>query len=177
MQQSERSQLGKLPLSRRLYKASKSKRLMLAVVIGLVLLAAAIWYWYDKQPIIDRDTISSADFTVYVPSKAPAGYTLREEQTSLSNGILTYGFQDESSDSDIIVTVQTKPSGFDMSQLSKDGSITSSSTSVGQLYNLSVGNSSQYLLDTGDSLLYITSPNNIDTSTVNSLANSLSKYD
>ena len=163
------------PLGIRQLLSRHRSKIIIGIVVAIIV-AGIAWYWYQRQPIINQRVISAADFSVYVPTKAPAGYSLREEQTSLDNGILTYGFEDSSSDRDITVTVQAKPSGFDMSALSKGGSVNSIATSAGTMYNLSAGGLSQYLIDTGDSLLYITSPDTIGTETATSIANSLTKY-
>lgn len=133
------------------------------------------WYWYNSASVVDREVVEAADFTVYSPRRAPVGYQLQEDKTSLKNGILTYEFAGESSRADIVVTVQDRPEGFSMSEISKGGSISSTAMDSGTLYDLSAGEAAQYLLDTGVSLVYITSPGSINTGTINSLANSLRK--
>lgn len=177
MSQSNSQVVDRPPVLLRPLLNQKSRRITLAVLAGVILLGGGIWYGLDSRSVIDRQLVAEADFTVYAPKQAPVGYTVEGDKTSLSNGVLSYTFADQTDDKDITITVQAKPSGFDMSALSKGGSVNSIATSAGTLYNLSAGGSSQYLLDAGDSLVYITSPSNIDTATASSVANSLNKYD
>lgn len=150
---------------------------ILGWVILVVLLVSGfgIWYWYNSAAVVDREIASAADFTVYSPRQAPSGYQLEAEQTSLNNDILTYKFTSQSNRTDIVVTVQDRPEGFSMSEISKGGSISSTAMSSGTLYDLSTGDTSKYLLDTGLSLVYITSSGSINTATINSLVNNLRK--
>ena len=153
----------------------KLKALVWVIVLVSIVVALGIWYWRDSASVVDRKLVSGADFTAYAPRQAPAGYKIQQDQTSLENGLLTYKFTGSSGESDIIVTVQDRPDGFNMNEISKGGSISSTAMDSGTLYNLSSGETSQFLLDTGVSLVYITSPSNVDTGTVNSLTNSLRK--
>lgn len=50
------------------------------------------------------------------------------------------------------------------------GSVKSTVLASGTLYDLSAGGASKYLLDMGDSLVFITSARSINTSTINALA-------
>lgn len=153
----------------------KSKIFVLVFAVTLLLAGFGIYYWRSSVSIIDRKLASQADFTVYAPRQEPKGYKLQQEQTSLENDLLTYKFTGSDEKLDIIVTVQDRPDGFNMNQISEGGSINATAMDSGTLYNLSTGETGQYLLDTGISLVYITSPSGIDTTTINSLANSLRK--
>lgn len=141
------------------------------ICLGLVGLAG--FRLVTDRQIVDRSLASEADFSVYSPSQAPEGYELTRSP-SLSGQILTYSFE-AASGSTIAVTNQPRPTGFDISQMSKGGSISSIATNSGTLYDLSIGQSGQFLLDTGDALIYFTSPSRIDIVTVSSLANDLQK--
>lgn len=174
MQQFDNPPTNKQSFWRRLKTIPRTK-LLISGCLGVLLVAAGVWYWYDSQPIISRSLVSEADFSVYAPKKAPVGYKLQDEQVKLSNGLLNYGFIDEINDKHIAVTVQSKPSGFNIEQMSEGGSISSTATPNGTIYNLSAGGASRYLLDAGGTLIYLTSPESIDTSTINQLASSLIK--
>ena len=151
-----------------------AKRLYWLIGLALlILVAAAVVLLLLDRPIVGRSLASEADFSVYSPSRAPEGYELTRSP-SLSGEILTYSFE-AASGSTIAVTNQPRPSSFDISQMSKGGSISSIATSSGTLYDLSIGQSGQFLLDTGDALIYFTSPSRIDTVTISSLANDLRK--
>ena len=172
MEQSEQSRAKKLPtmFAERL-PGKKTRRIVLATIICLAVVFFVAWRWYDARPVLDRSVVAEANFTVYEPKNVPSGYQVNGGEASLKNGILTYTINDKSDlGRDITVTTQAKPSGFDMSAMGKGGSSVSGNiTNAGTLYNLSAGGTSQYLLDAGDSLVYITSPGELEPSVVNSL--------
>lgn len=165
----------KPPLVLRPFLSRRARLVTVVALLAAALVAVGYWYWYDNQSVVDHKLVDEAKFTVYAPKHPPAGYETDTDRASLSGGVLSYGFTDETSDKDVTVTVQAKPQGFDMTQLTKGGSVSSTSVTAGVLYNLSVGGSTQYLLDTGDSLIYITSSKAIDHVWVSEFANSLSK--
>lgn len=157
-------------------KPRKSGGLVLIIVIAAVLVGLMVAYYiWSNKLIVDRSLIMQADFSVYVPNQPPRGYEVRREQTSLGEGILTYGFDSLEANQSVIITVQSRPEGFNISQMIKGGSVNSSTTSNGVLYDLSTGESSQYLLDTNDALVYITSPDKLEASLIGSIANSLKR--
>lgn len=138
----------------------------LAVIAGVLLLSILVWYWYDSRTIIDRSVLADADFSVYAPKQSPRGYKTLHEETSISSGVLTYIFGSDDNQNRITVTVQEKPSNFDMAAITSSGSINPTSTPKGNLYDLSTAGSSKYLLDAGDSLLFFTSANSISNSEI-----------
>lgn len=159
---------------------SQARRHKLKVVLALCVLVftlsgVVVFIWLSNKPVLSRDIIESVDFPVYAPSRPPEGYTVQQQEVKADSDILSYVLREDKSDRNITVTVQPLPAGFDMAQLLDKGSVKSTDLSSGTLYNLSAGGSSQYMLETGDALVFITSPSNIDTSTINSLADSLSK--
>lgn len=145
-------------------------------LVGLICLSlvglVSIVFLMD-HPIVERSLASKAGFSIYSPSRSPSGYELTRSP-SLSGEILTYSFE-AAKGSTIAVTNQPRPAGFDISQMSKGGSISSTATNSGTLYDLSIGQTGQFLLDTGDALIYFTSQSRIDMVTVSSLANDLRK--
>lgn len=157
----------------------KKRRLPKSIIVGASVIAlstaGAGYYIWSQQPIIDRNVIKDARFSVYAPTATPKGYALNDDETRLGGGTLTYSFSDVDDESKITVTVQPKPSGFDMRQMTKDGSINTTATTNGTLYNLSAGGMSKHLLDTGESLVFLTSPVEIDSATVAAFASSLKK--
>ncbi len=175
MNQSETQSVEKPPIVLRLSSSRYAKRIVLIVVISFAIIALGYWYWDSQSSVVGREIASEASFTVYAPKHSPAGYQIERDQVNLGNNILSYEFSSQSADNPITVTVQPRPSGFDVAELTKGGSINSTVTDNGALYDLSVGGVSQYLLDTGDSLVYLTSPGSVDVATINQLANSLQK--
>lgn len=166
----------KPPIILRLFTNKKTRRITLAVLAGVILLLGGIWYWYNSQSIIDRQIVNQANFTVYAPKSVPSGYSLQDDKTKVSRSMLTYSFASQSVEDDvIIVTVQPKPASFDMQQLVGSGTVNTTSTPLGLMYNLSVSGHSQYLVDTGSSLIFLTSSTEIDAVTVNKLVNDLVK--
>lgn len=164
-------------------KRHKGRRVRLKfrykALIGVTLLTSiagvAVYYQNSNQPIIDKTVVSKAKFTVYSPSKPPEGYTLAKESVRLDDQTLSYKFVGNDQNRVITVTVQPLPSNFDMARLIGGGSVPSSVTQNGTLYNLSTKSNSQYLLNTGDSLVFFTSTTPIDSATISHLANSLTR--
>ena len=95
----------------------------------------------------------------------------------MNGEVLSYVLINQATNKQITVTVQPKPSNFDMSQMTKGGSVESVTVQLGILYNLSAGGSTRFLLNTGDTLIFMTSPESVDTETVTNLANSLTRFD
>lgn len=146
---------------------------------ALIVLGLAGYFFQSNRPVIDRSITKDASFPVYVPKSSPAGYEINTEKTKLSSDTLTYTFSaknDQKSD-DIVVTVQPLPKNFSMQKLIGSGSVTTTNTDNGTLYDLSASQKSQYLLNTGDALIFFTSTSVIDTSAINHLASDLVKQD
>lgn len=144
------------------------------LVVVIIVLAGAYYVWVNR-PLLDADITDRAKFTVYVPTTSPNGYDLEKDLTVVSDDTLTYSFANRYDNATITVTVQPRPSHFDMKQMAEGGSVNSTATQNGTLYNLSAEGTSKYLLDMGDSLVFITSAKNINTATINALAASLKK--
>ena len=143
--------------------------------IGFVAGVGLFSYFLWSSPVIDRSLVKDAEFSVYAPRKAPDGYVLQEDLTRYSSNTLTYGFLSPEDGGKIVVTVQPLPNGFDMTQMTEGGSIDRTNTPQGTLYNLSAGGASKYLLNTGDSLIFLTSDSSISTASINSLVEDLVK--
>ncbi len=145
------------------------------IAAGVVVVAAGgiAYYVWAAQPIVGRRVVSEANFPVYTPRRAPSGYRLVQDETRLGDRTLSYVFVDDKAERTITVTMQPTPSKFEMSQIVEGGSINSTAVASGMLYNLSSGDASKYVLDTGDTLVFLTSPDKIDTATINGLAASL----
>lgn len=156
----------------------RSRRLLWLLVGAIVVvgaIGAGIYYYIATSPAISRSVVNEAEFSVYAPNHAPSGFHVDDDRTNLSDTMLSYVFVGQSDEREITVTVQPTPAGFDMSQLIGSGSINSTTTSNGTLYDLSAGGTSRHLLNTGDALVFLTSAQNIDTTTINQLAQSLRK--
>lgn len=155
---------------------SRRARWWLAVsAVAVVLVVIGAIYLAISQPLIDRKVVADAGFAVYVPSKLPSGYHVDRSATVLGGNTLTYVLNAADSGKSITLTVQPMPRGFDISKMVDKVSIQSTATTSGIMYNLSSGESTQYLLDAGDTLVFITSPTKIDTATIGALVNSLVK--
>ena len=155
------------------------RKVRIAVAISTIVVGAGavvIYSVWRNQPIIDQRLIREADFPVYVPRSLPEGFVVQREHTQLDTGVLSYVVASETTGREVTVTVQPKPAKFDMSQMTKGGSIESVAVTTGILYNLSAVGTSRYLLDTGDTLVFLTSPSSIDMATMTSLTNSLDRF-
>lgn len=142
---------------------------------ALLLALAVVAYRWANRPLISHEIVQQATFPVYVPREVPDGYALEGDKTKLDGNMLTYTFAKEADGRQIVVTVQPVPEGFDMQKLIGSGSINSISTTVGVLYDLSVGSGSKYLVNTGEVLVFLTSTVRIDTPTATTIVNSLSR--
>ena len=67
------------------------------------------------------------------------------------------------------------PSGFDMTKLVGSGTVTTRSTDLGILYDLSTPSKTQYLLKTEETLIFFTSQDDVSVEEVTSLVDSLVK--
>lgn len=155
-----------------------NSRIILLVVagVGLVILVVGIvLYVIMSQPLVPASKAQEVPFSVYSPKSSPEGYSFVEERVNYSNSTFSYIFEEGDGESELTVTIQPKPDTFDMSAMSEGGSINSTSTKNGALYNLSASGNSQYLLDTGESLVFFRANKNLDSATMNSLADSLIK--
>lgn len=150
--------------------------LMAAAGIGLLIIVIAVVYTVlVSQPLVSPTKAKEANFSIYSPKNTPNGYKFLDERVNYSNSTFSYIFAEEDGGSELTVTIQPKPKSFDMSAMSEGGSINSTSTKNGALYNLSASGASQYLLDTGESLVFFRSAKAIDNATMSSLADDLVK--
>lgn len=150
--------------------------LMVAAGVGLLIIVVVIVYMVlVSQPLVSPSKAKQADFSIYSPKSSPSGYRFIEERVSYSNSTFSYIFEEEDGGSELTVTIQPKPKSFNMAAMSEGGSINSTSTKNGALYNLSASGASQYLLDTGESLVFFRSSKAIDNATMSSLADDLVK--
>ena len=153
----------------------KSKRLIITVAVVIIAVSVVGFLFITNRPLLEPSLISQADFAVYTPNHAPKGYEIIDSQTSLSRGILSYSFVSQTDQNKITITVQQRPGQFDSTQFTKGGSVSSVAVDNGTLYDLSIANASQYLLDTGDALVYLTASNRVDQPVMQNLATSLTR--
>ena len=143
------------------------------VVAAVAIVGYGVW---ANQSVVERQFIHEAEFPIYAPRSAPKGFTIDTGRTQLNGEVLSYVLINQATNKQITVTVQPKPGNFDMSQMTKGGSVESVTVQLGILYNLSAGGSTRFLLNTGDTLIFMTSPESVDTETVTNLANSLTRF-
>ncbi len=140
-------------------------------LVGLVVALAIGWWLWSQRTPLPADIVGQDSVPVYAAARAPEGYRLQADQTKLAGDTLTYQYrQDSDMTRDITVTVQPRPTGFDMAQMTEGGSIATTATDAGTLYNLSAGQGTRYLLDAGDALVFYTSTGAISTATMTDLA-------
>lgn len=144
---------------------------LLVVAVG----GASATIFLHQSPVIDRQITKEATFPVYAPKTLPTDYLVDKTATKLGNGALTYTLAGKNSDATIVVTVQPLPKNFNMTKLIGNGSMSATTTKNGTLYDLSVMGNGQYLLNTGDALVFFRSNKSIDTEVINALAASLVK--
>ena len=156
-------------------RASRYIRWIVGVAIVLLAAAAGAYFFISRQPIIKPSEIKDVSFPIYSPTKEPKGYELDRSATQLSKDTFSYTFVSDSDDDDIVVTLQPVPSGFDMTKLVGSGTVTTRSTDLGILYDLSTPSKTQYLLKTEETLIFFTSQDDVSVEQVASLVDSLVK--
>ncbi len=149
------------------------------VLVGGILLVCIVlgmyFYLRSAHTLLDTSTVRQTSFTVYAPVVAPMGLMLQKGSTVVSDTTVTYALVNKSDGAVITVTVQPRPPSLDMRQMTEGGAVTSSILSNGTLYDLSTSGASKHLLDTGDSLVFITSMQAVNTATITALASSLKR--
>lgn len=153
--------------------------LMVVCIIGILLVAGTTYVWLflghsDVSPIPQR-IISRVSFPVYYPTTLPTNYTLKTDSAVGTNTTVYYTLADDAGKNAITVTLQATPATFDASKIIGSNPISTSITSTGTLYNLSAGSSSKYMLNTGKTLIFITSPTTIDGTVMNTITNNLAQ--
>ena len=156
-------------------RASRYIRWIVGVAIVLLAAVAGAYFFISRQPIIKQSEIKDVSFPIYSPTKEPKGYELDRSATQLSKDTFSYTFVSDSDDDDIVVTLQPVPSGFDMTKLVGSGTVTTRSTDLGILYDLSTPSKTQYLLKTEETLIFFTSQDDVSVEEVASLVDSLVK--
>ena len=156
-------------------RASRYIRWIVGVAIVLLVAIAGAYFFISRQPIIKPSEIKDVPFPIYSPTKEPKGYKLDRSATQLSKDTFSYTFVSDSDDDDIVVTLQPVPSGFDMTKLVGSGTVTTRSTDLGILYDLSTPSKTQYLLKTEETLIFFTSQDDVSVEEVTSLVDSLVK--
>ena len=156
-------------------RASRYIRWIVCAAIVLLVAVAGAYFFISRQPIIKPSEIKDVSFPIYSPTKEPKGYELDRSATQLSKDTFSYTFVSDSDDDDIVVTLQPVPSGFDMTKLVGSGTVTTRSTDLGILYDLSTPSKTQYLLKTEETLIFFTSQDDVSVEEVASLVDSLVK--
>ena len=154
-------------------RASRYIRWIVCAAIVLLVAVAGAYFFISRQPIIKPSEIKDVSFPIYSPTKEPKGYELDRSATQLSKDTFSYTFVSDSDDDDIVVTLQPVPSGFDMTKLVGSGTVTTRSTDLGILYDLSTPSKTQYLLKTEKTLIFFTSQDDVGVEEVTFLVDSL----
>ena len=152
--------------------------ILLIIVMMVVLGIGATTYWLlvgRQASPLPRTVVAQVDFPVYFPSPMPSGYTLKADSAGGDNNTVYYTLTDGTDKTAITVTIQATPAKFDASQLIGKNPIPTSISPVGTLYNLSTGGSSKYMLTTGKTLLFITSPKEIDGKVIDTITSNLAE--
>jgi len=160
----------------------KSKKKLVLVVIFAVILVlsagGATWFVISKNSThspFSKKFISSVNFPLHYPDPLPEGYIIDKKSIGENDDTAYYQLVNSNKKVSITITMQPTPNGFDAAKLTASASIPTSIVPSGTVYNLSIGGSSKYMLTTGKTLIFITSTDNTETKTINSIANSLTE--
>ncbi len=166
----------------RLQKAQKKRRWrrITLLLLVLVLLASGGWYgvgYYQHRQLTNQFPASirqSVKFPVYLPSQPQ--FQPDKQSFNYSNGILQY--QAGSSDARVTITQQKKPADFDLSKFSTGEGLTNKNelTINGNKVLLgTVRGFSIAIMDTGQTIVTITSTSAQSSATIESVVRSLQK--
>lgn len=157
------------------------KRKIIFIAIGVLIVVAlgSLAGWFLLKSTADsplpQSITSEVNFPLYYPKTLPKGYSLKNESVTGSTKTVYYTLVNGMSEQDITVTIQATPGSFDASKIIGSNPIPTTILPVGTLYNLSTGETSSYMLNTGKSLIFLTSPSILEGSTISSLCESLTE--
>ena len=163
-----------------MFKLSKSnskriQKLILFVLVAIAATAGLLFVALNNRPLIRTSDMQDATFPIYAPTREPDGYKLDQSATKIGPETFSFTFTDRGGQDDIVVTMQPVPGNFDMAKLIGGGSVTSTTTDLGVLYDLSTSDKAQYLLKTDKTLIFITSASSINIEAIKTLVAGLSR--
>lgn len=149
--------------------------IVLAICTATILGGLVAWQMVSRpKRYIPAELSSQVNFTVYEPTNLPNDYSLEQDSISGDPQAIYFTLIHSSGTKELTITIQKAPPEFDAAALTQGNTIPTTVLENGTLYNLSVGDSSKYMLDTGDgTLLFFTSPAKIATKDIHDIANSL----
>lgn len=154
------------------------KHRLVVVFLGLIVLVAAGTLGYlflEKYPAspLPESVVAQADFPVFFPSPMPEGYSLKDSGVDGSSNAVFFTLRDTQNNSDVVITMQPIPAGFDAAKIIGNSPIPTTLLENGSLYNLSVGGSTKYMLVGDKTLFFITSVTTVSTKDITTIINSL----
>lgn len=102
-------------------KKRRQKRRRLTLVFGGLLLAVTVIWHFSKDPAgpVPADITNRAQFTVFYPSKLPAGYTIDRDSFTFQDGTVIFTISGPKKQR-LIFTQQGRPSNLDVKKLHKE---------------------------------------------------------
>lgn len=104
----------------------RKKRYFIGVGIILALIAAGMTWYFVRPPSspIPKNISETVIFPLFYPTKLPTGYVINKTSFHSDNQVVLYSLT-KSGAPNIVITVQSKPNGFDFSDF-KDKQLRSS---------------------------------------------------
>lgn len=159
-------------------RRKRRKIIIIVSIVSVLLVGGAIGYWLffgRSTTPLPKELIAQATFPIYYPEKLPEGYMLKAGSATGDSNAVYYILADSSGKHAITITSQAIPATFDAAKIMGSNPIPTTITPAGTLYNLSAGGSSKYMLNTGSTLLFITSPETINGKNMTAITSSLTE--
>jgi hypothetical protein len=132
------------------------------VVLVLIAGAVALWHFTLGKPNnpLPASIRQSTSYSLYYPAKEPVGYSVDQSTIKSVNGVVTYNLTKPDS-SPIVVTQQATPKGFDPKSLFQHNPLPTTISPLGTIYDLSYKNQTRFMINSADSLIFISSDGKI----------------
>ena len=150
------------------------KKYSIFIVAAVLALAAGGYYYYAKNAsdyagAISTDIKGVADFTIYMPKKAPSGFILKKDSISFKQEMLFMQFTKD--DQIIFMNQQKKPNPTP--QLSSIKGFVDFPLSIGKAVTGEQDGVSAVIINTGTSIITITGDETVSRSDIGLLAKRL----
>lgn len=142
----------------------------LAIIAGILVL----WRYTVNRPSdpLPASLRQSVSYAIYYPTKEPAGYKFDSSSIQNSNGALSYSLTKPGSQP-IVITQQATPKNFDPKAMFQHNPLPTTISPLGTIYDLSYKNQSRFMVDSTDSLIFISSGSKLSNSQLHQIITGL----
>lgn len=104
---------------------NRTTKIWLFVLAGTIIIGTLAFVTIGRQlltPSFPKGLQQQAAFSLYYPTKLPAGYTINESTYSYESGVVQFTIGSDKGN--IVVTQQAKPTAFDIESVKKGNGMT-----------------------------------------------------